>query len=244
MAKPTLFELHWLMIRPLESNLGNLPGPIFMVRCGVKMKKTPEQSREEARKRTALAKEIDAEIQQIVKTIDRSWVKLGKLCLRCREEGLYNNLGFERFDEWMESRLGRSRSQSYQAMQVIEELEGDVPLSVITDMPLQSASVLTKVPKKNRKVLAKMATEQTAQEFVKTVNRTVPNLHLEETANFQIWAEASLVFSANELVKKIQAKFGCSRAGALEWLVATGVREIEGEDGEDVPAERTEQRVN
>ncbi|MGD1155443.1 MAG: hypothetical protein ABSA41_06390, partial [Terriglobia bacterium] len=68
------------------------------------------------------ATELDSEVRQLVCEIDRVWLRVGRLCERCRSEQLYQELGFERFDDWIRDAVGWSRSRAYVAMRAAKNL--------------------------------------------------------------------------------------------------------------------------
>lgn len=178
------------------------------------------------------AKQLDQEVRQLVQGIERGWIKLGKLCLECRNKQLFQELGFTRFDEWLESRLGVGKTQTYRAMRAIEELKGQFTEKEIAKMTLDNASTLAKVPTKNRKKLLKAAQEQTANEFSETVQKEVPTAKVESTKLFQVWLEASMHDLAEDVMKRAQARTGGSRATAFEWIISEALQVLDNEPEE------------
>ena len=114
------------------------------------------------------ATELDNEVRQTVAEIDRVWLRVGRLCERCRSERLFRELGFERFDDWISDAVGCSRSRAYVAMGAARGLVPirDADLNLMT---MQNAEILSRVPKSKQPALVEAAQVQTEREFRKTV---------------------------------------------------------------------------
>ena len=70
----------------------------------------------------------------LLRQIDTTWLTVGRLCLRCKSEELYKELGFKNFDTWIYDAVGCSRSRAYVAMRAARDLVPirDEELSQIT----------------------------------------------------------------------------------------------------------------
>jgi len=166
------------------------------------------------------ATEVDREVRQLVREVDRVWLRVGRLCEQCRNERLYKELGFERFDDWISDAVGWSRSRAYVAMRAARDLVPirDVELDKIT---MQNAEILSRVPKSKQAALVEAAQTQTEQAFRETVEATVPGLHLEPNVHVEFWVPRSLAEVIESCIEK--AKFlneTDSRTTAVEAIFA------------------------
>ena len=166
------------------------------------------------------ATELDREVRQLVREMDQVWLRVGRLCERCRSERLYQELGFERFDEWITDAVGWSRSRAYVAMRAARDLVPirDADLAHIT---LQNANLLSRVPKSKQATLVRAAQTQTEREFRKTVDKTVPGLHLEDMVHVEFWVPRSLAEVIERCVEKAKLlNESDSRSAAIEAIFA------------------------
>jgi hypothetical protein len=166
------------------------------------------------------ANEVDCEVRQLVHQTDQVWLRIGRLCLRCRSERLYPELGFEKFDDWIIDAAGRSRSRAYLAMRMARDL---VPIrdAELDQMTMQNAEILSRVPKSKQPALVEAAKTQTEREFRKTVEATVPGLHIESNVHLEFWVPRSLA----EVIERCIAKAMVvnetdSRTAAIEAIFA------------------------
>jgi len=92
------------------------------------------------------ANELDRRVRKLVRGIDTTWLRVGRLCLECRNERLYEELGFRKFDDWMSEAVALSRSRAYVALRAARDLVPirDADLARIT---VQNADLLSRVPK-------------------------------------------------------------------------------------------------
>jgi len=58
------------------------------------------------------------QVRKLVRAVDRMWFSVGGLCKQLRTERLYQELGFGRFDEWIQDAVGWSTSGAHVAMRV------------------------------------------------------------------------------------------------------------------------------
>jgi predicted transcriptional regulator len=152
--------------------------------------------------------------------MDRVWLRVGKLCERCRSERLYRELGFERFDAWISDAVGWSRSRAYVAMRAARDLVPirDAELDKIT---MQNADILSRVPKSKQAALVEAAVIQTEREFRKTVEATVPGLHLEDMVHVEFWVPRSLAEVIERCIEKAKVlNLTDSRTAAIEAIFA------------------------
>lgn len=175
------------------------------------------------------AKKLDEEVRKLVQGIESGWIRLGKLCLECRDGEIYREIGFDSFGAWLESRVGAGRTRTYQSMRVIEELRGQFTEADIAKMTLDNASTLAKVPSGKRKKLLRSAQDQTASQFTKTVQEEVPDAKVENVKLFQVWLEASMHELAEDTMKQVQARIGGNRATAFEWIISEARHALENE---------------
>lgn len=171
-----------------------------------------------ARKRQAI--ELDSEVRQLVREMDQVWLRVGRLCQRCRSERLYQELGFERFDDWISDAVGWSRSRAYVAMRAARD---PVPIrdAELDRMTMQNADILSRVPKSKQAALVEAAQTQTEREFRKTVERTVPGLHLENMVHVEFWVPQSLADVIERCIEKAKMLNETdSRTAAIEAIFA------------------------
>lgn len=171
-----------------------------------------------ARKQQAI--ELDSEVRQLVCEMDRVWLRVGKLCERCRSERLYRELGFVRFDDWISDAVGWSRSRAYVAMRAARDL---VPIrdAELDQMTMQNADILSRVPKSKQAALVNAALTQTEREFRKTVEKTVPNLYLEAMVHVKFWVPRSLAEVIDRCIEKAKVLNETdSRTAAIEAIFA------------------------
>jgi uncharacterized protein YjaG (DUF416 family) len=170
------------------------------------------------RKRQAI--ELDSEVRQLVHEVDTLWLRIGRLCERCRSERLYQELGLERFDDWIRDAVGWSRSRAYVAMRAARDL---VPIrdAELDRMTMQNADILSRVPKSKQAALVEAAVIQTEREFRKTVEKTVPGLHLEDMVHVEFWVPRSLAEVIERCIEKAKVLNETdSRTAAVEAIFA------------------------
>jgi uncharacterized protein YjaG (DUF416 family) len=170
------------------------------------------------RKRQAI--ELDSEVRQLVHEVDTLWLRVGRLCERCRSERLYQELGLERFDDWIRDAVGWSRSRAYVAMRAARDL---VPIrdAELDRMTMQNADILSRVPKSKQAALVEAAVIQTEREFRKTVEKTVPGLHLEDMVHVEFWVPRSLAEVIERCIEKAKVLNETdSRTAAVEAIFA------------------------
>ena len=164
--------------------------------------------------------ELDREVRKLVREVERTWFQIGRLCERCRSERLYQELGFERFDDWIRDAVGWSRSRAYVAMRAAREL---VPIrdADLARMTVQNADILSRVPKSRQAALVEAALTQTEREFRETVDATVPGLHLEDMVHVEFWVPRSLGEVIERCIEKAKVLNETeSRVAALESIFA------------------------
>ena len=108
-------------------------------------------------------------------------------------------------------------------------------------MTMQNAEILSRVPKSKQSALVEAAQTQTATEFRKTVEETVPSLHIEENIHVEFWVPRSLAEVIDRCIEKAKALNETdSRTDAIEAIFAEydlGHSDSENEQ-EAVPAQR------
>jgi hypothetical protein len=152
--------------------------------------------------------------------MDQVWLRVGRLCLRCKGERLYQELGFERFDDWINDAVGMSRSRAYVAMRVARDLVPNRD-SELNQMTMQNAEILSHVPKSRQPGLVEAAQTQTEREFRKTVEATFPGLHIEDNVHVEFWVPRSLAEVIERCIEKAKVlnETG-SRTAAIEAIFA------------------------
>jgi hypothetical protein len=156
-------------------------------------------SRNTERKRQA--NDLDSEVRKLVREMDQVWLRVGRLCAQCKSERLYQELGFERFDDWINDAVGMSRSRAYVAMRAARDL---VPIrdTELNQMTMQNAEILSHVPKSRQPALVEAAISQTERVFRETVAVSVPGLHLEANVHVEFWVPRSLLEVIERCIKK------------------------------------------
>jgi hypothetical protein len=166
------------------------------------------------------ATDLDREVRQLVREMDQVWLRVGRLCQRCRSEQLYQELGFERFEDWISDAVGWSRSRAYVAMRAARDL---VPIrdAELDRMTMQNADILSRVPKSKQAALVDAALKQTEREFRQTVEATIPSLHLEGMVHVEFWLPRSLVEVIERCIEKAKVLNETeSRTAAIEAIFA------------------------
>jgi hypothetical protein len=166
------------------------------------------------------ATELDSEIRQLVREMDQVWLRVGRLCQRCRSERFYQELGFERFDDWVSDAVGWSRSRAYVAMRAARDL---VPIrdADLDQMTMQNAEILSRVPKSKQATLVEAAQTQNERDFRKTVEATVPSLHIEVNVHVEFWVPSSLAEIIERCIEKVKMLNETeSRTAGLEAIFA------------------------
>lgn len=129
--------------------------------------------------------------RQMVHGTDKVWMQIALRCIDAREKRVWEVAEFESFGTWMLICLGKSRSYVYTGIRAVEELNSDFKRDEIADISLANAIVLAKVPNSRRRELLESAHTEPNRMFVDTVNKTIPDLHLEVTTtmSFRVTAE-------------------------------------------------------
>lgn len=166
------------------------------------------------------AAELDCEVRELVREMDQVSLRIGRLCEQCRSQGLYRELGYKRFEDWILEAVGRSRSRAYVAMRVARNL---VPIrdAELGQMTMQNADILSRVPKPKQIALVEAAQTQTEREFRETVEATIPGLHLEDNTHVEFWVPRLLKEVIERCIKKAKVLNETeSRTAALEAIFA------------------------
>jgi hypothetical protein len=173
-----------------------------------------------AKEKKQRATELDCQVRKLVHELDRLSFRIGRLCEQCRSQQLYCELGFERFDDWIRDAVGCSRSLAYVAMRAARDL---VPIrdAELDRMTMQNADILSRVPKSKQAALVEAALTQTEREFRKTVETTVPGLHLEAMVHVEFWVPRSLAEVIERCIEKAKVLNETdSRTAAIEAIFA------------------------
>ena len=165
------------------------------------------------------ATELDSEVRQLVREMDQVWLRVGRLCLRCRSERLYQELGFQRFEEWISDAVGMLCSRAYVAMRAARDL---IPIrdAELDQMTMQNAEDPQPRPQVEAGC-AEAAQMQTEREFRRTVEATVPGLHIEDKVHVEFWIPRSLAEVIERCIEKAKALNETdSRTTAIEAIFA------------------------
>jgi len=158
-----------------------------------------EKKTRSSRAANARAKAVDAEVREVMRNMERLWIRIGKLCEECRAGQLWKHLGFADFKSWLEDAVGMSRSRVYVAMRAVRELGVSIRDADLEAMTLQNADILSRVPASKRRGLVRAAQTQTEQDFRRTVEQAVPGLHDEASVHIEFWVPRSLA----EVVERV-----------------------------------------
>jgi hypothetical protein len=151
-----------------------------------------------------------------------NWSAIAKVCVDMDRDRDWELLGFHSFGAYLVATAPRSRSYLYLVMGRFKELVPDIPEEELAEIPLGSAGVLVQMSKTKRKdpEIRKSAKKKPA-EFLKDVQETDPNQHLELrhriTLDFEdsAWSVIEATF---EKYKVIEGE--CSLETFFEWAVS------------------------
>jgi len=135
------------------------------------------------------ASAYDMRIRDIEAVRDLTFLEVGLLVLEFeKEEGqLARELGFSGFSAWMNSgRVKGSRSKRYAARAaMLSMIEINVQAEDGYELPRGNAQVLAKVSKQNRQKLMEAAKTMEKREFLRHIEKTLPDEHIEDDAPYR-----------------------------------------------------------
>jgi hypothetical protein len=159
------------------------------------------------------ARKYDHDVIALLNSIERSWVKLGQLCLEIQKNNYWSSLAddegnaFGSFRDWMADRIGRRKSQIYSMMSALRELEMDISKEDLEQMTQANATLLSKVPRSKRQGLLHAAKHEPEKKFRKTIEHEAPGLLIESESPFTLMLDKSLcdfAWQVVELAKRVE----------------------------------------
>jgi hypothetical protein len=215
---------------------------------------SPHPIEERMNSRQREAKKLDRKLVELLNEVDVMdkrrgivWVRAGQICLKVRKGKLYRELGFDNYEDYIEKRVGKRKSQVALATGAVEDLLGDVGERDLAEIALNTAQVLRQIPVRQRtKALIQAAKTQTEQQFRKTVSQKIPDLKIEQTISMTFHLE----FSAAGIVKQALTLSATrngnqSREQGLEDLAQNYLQDFESElSAESLTAEPEQPRIN
>lgn len=139
-----------------------------------------KQERTESEYRAELFKELDARARQIDKIWSEIWMEMADICLAIDTNELWREGGYHSYNDWLIKACPRSRSWAYMATGARKELR-DIADDDLRQIPLASADVLKKLPRKTRcnPDLLEDAKTLTPSEFFPKAIKSAPDSLLE-----------------------------------------------------------------
>lgn len=179
---------------------------------------------------TFKAQRADEEFRRELRQHDVGSVRLAIMARNIRDREYYRRIGFEHFNDWMESRIGESRASLYKKMRIVEKLS-DLPISTLETLPITNCEILLEVPPSKRLEMAEKARLLPVSEFAALVER-VPGNGL-QSKEFGIPVTFVLTASQKRIVDKALGKMMSEgddpptrRADALEFICQEYLNEV------------------
>lgn len=125
----------------------------------------------------------DARMRELEKQHVACWSEMAEIASIVDENNEWRVGGYHSFGAWLEDAAPQSRSAMYVAMGLVKELKADISQKDLRQIPLGSAKVLAKMPRKlRRKPETVNNAKKRPKEFVADVQRDHPELHIETLA--------------------------------------------------------------
>jgi hypothetical protein len=147
----------------------------------------------------------DERVRELEKQHVASWSEMAEICLLIDGNSEWRIGGYRSFGAWLESAAPQSKAAMYAAMGLVKELRQDVSEGELRQIPLGSAKVLAKMPRRLRKRNIENAKKR-PREFVKDVQAAHPELHIETEVPRQYAftaSQADKIDGAVELAKML-----------------------------------------
>lgn len=120
----------------------------------------------------------DERVRVLEKQHIACWSEMASSCLQVDNLSLWRSGGYSSFGAWLSDAAPQSRAHMYAAMGMVKELQDDVSVEDLRQIPMGSAKVLTKIPRRLRAKHVENAKKR-PREFVKDVQTAHPELHIE-----------------------------------------------------------------
>lgn len=126
------------------------------------------------------ARTLDKRAREIEALFKKTWVELADIVIAMRDNAYFRRLGFRSLGSWMVDALPCSKSWAYLAVGVREELK-DIADEDLKQMPLANASVMRKMPKRDRtqEKVIRSAKKLPPEKFLPQLAQDKPELALE-----------------------------------------------------------------
>jgi predicted lipase len=152
-------------------------------------------------------------IKSMVSGNGRSWMKVALACRQCRNERIWELAGSTGFGAWLGETTGKSRSYVYSGIDAIDKLEGSIEETKISDLTLDNARLLSKVPTSRREELFEAARNSTAEKLLEAIEREVPGLHIETHRTWSVRLTDSQRDVVNRALEEVGKQEGIEGKG-------------------------------
>lgn len=131
-----------------------------------------------------------------------------------RDRQEWKLLGYKTLDDYFEAVCGQGKTQLYKGIRALEELSS-LPTEVVEKMSLESASLLGKMPEKERDAdTVRAACEQTDREFSTTVRNTKAHLHIDQSQPITFKLHETAIEVIEGAIEKAMQVYGLTAKGA------------------------------
>lgn len=150
---------------------------------------------------------IDAYVREYERIL-REWPTLAKLCLEVKRDKLWKYGGHAGYQEWLVSALPTCERKVRYATSLYESLHEDFSDGELSEIPVETAKVLSKISKASRRdPKVREAVKEKREKFVKTLAQVRPDEHIEPNITRTFTYEASQwekIQQAMEMYRRIQ----------------------------------------
>ena len=152
----------------------------------------------------------------------RYWQEQARDAKEAHDREEWKTLGYDSFNDYLDAACDWGRSQTYAGMRALEKLS-DLPAEVVERLPLGNAVILSNIPPQERDAeTVRDAVEGTQKNFVQSVKRRKPNLHINvsETVSFKLHEGAQEVWrNALEDAKEEIGGKNVADGEAVEYII-------------------------
>jgi hypothetical protein len=170
----------------------------------------------------AEAAHLTAELKRLDAAFRNGYLRAGFICMEVRSRGLWKELDFHSFNDWLIHSAPYSRSHCYQAIKDIEELSGigQHDLLAIDTRNIPLLKKLSSAVRSDPTVLAAAAT-MPQDAFAGYLATNHPQQHLSATQRVTWNLDAGVVRVIQEAIDVAMLRQGCtSREEAIEAICA------------------------
>jgi hypothetical protein len=175
----------------------------------------------------ALAQEHDARARELDSLLACTWSEIGLLAMTVDRRREWELLKFRSFEAWLCDAFAKSRSYVFGALQAVKGLP-ELSAETLRDIPLSTAHVLRKLPKKMRadpEIIANAKT-MTPKNFIAHIKTEAPNLHIDFVVGRKYRfteTQSTSIDAAIEMVQLLQGEQmspeECLESVCIEYLV-------------------------